>query len=169
VGSRAAARARDRFLLLAHRRVEIPERTVELVFLRAARRGIAAGAVRTFLGPLAGRRAAFAFGAGARPGRALIAGAAVGRTARGAGPALVTGLPGRCGTPVAFAATVLAAGLRGAVVAAAAPIARLAAALLAAAHAALDRKSTRLNSSHVKISYAVFCLEKNTVQTPPNP
>src|SRR5690606_39837783 len=25
---------------------------------------------------------------------------------------------------------------------------------------ALDRKSTRLNSSHVKISYAVFCLEK---------
>src|SRR5690606_22858474 len=95
VGSRAAARARDRFLLLAHRRVEIPERTVELVFLRAARRGIAAGAVRTFLGPLAGRRAAFAFGAGARPGRALVAGAAVGRTARGAGPALVTGLPGR--------------------------------------------------------------------------
>src|SRR5690606_40876617 len=26
-----------------------------------------------------------------------------------------------------------------------------------------DRKSTRLNSSHVKISYAVFCLKKNTV------
>src|SRR5690606_41851009 len=26
---------------------------------------------------------------------------------------------------------------------------------------ALDRKSTRLNSSHVKISYAVFCLKKN--------
>src|SRR5690606_18847784 len=25
--------------------------------------------------------------------------------------------------------------------------------------AALDRKSTRLNSSHVKISYAVFCLK----------
>src|SRR5690606_24618218 len=25
----------------------------------------------------------------------------------------------------------------------------------------LDRKSTRLNSSHVKISYAVFCLQKN--------
>src|SRR5690606_41003399 len=25
-------------------------------------------------------------------------------------------------------------------------------------HVALDRKSTRLNSSHVKISYAVFCL-----------
>src|SRR5690606_40343189 len=24
----------------------------------------------------------------------------------------------------------------------------------------LDRKSTRLNSSHVKISYAVFCLQK---------
>src|SRR5690606_23596233 len=27
---------------------------------------------------------------------------------------------------------------------------------------ALDRKSTRLNSSHVKISYAVFCLKKKT-------
>src|SRR5690606_41984522 len=26
--------------------------------------------------------------------------------------------------------------------------------------AAADRKSTRLNSSHVKISYAVFCLKK---------
>src|SRR3712207_8628576 len=26
--------------------------------------------------------------------------------------------------------------------------------------AALDRKSTRLNSSHAHISYAVFCLEK---------
>src|SRR5690606_13347618 len=28
----------------------------------------------------------------------------------------------------------------------------------------LDRKSTRLNSSHVKISYAVFCLKKKTKQ-----
>src|SRR5690606_40803070 len=27
----------------------------------------------------------------------------------------------------------------------------------------LDRKSTRLNSSHVKISYAVFCLKKKTI------
>src|SRR5207302_10105683 len=27
-------------------------------------------------------------------------------------------------------------------------------------HPAQDRKSTRLNSSHVKISYAVFCLKK---------
>src|SRR3989442_3073016 len=26
-----------------------------------------------------------------------------------------------------------------------------------------DRKSTRLNSSHVRISYAVFCLKKNTL------
>src|SRR5436309_8847372 len=26
-----------------------------------------------------------------------------------------------------------------------------------------DRKSTRLNSSHVKISYAVFCLKKKNV------
>src|SRR5690606_40908023 len=29
-------------------------------------------------------------------------------------------------------------------------------------HAHQDRKSTRLNSSHVKISYAVFCLKKKT-------
>src|SRR5438874_9481213 len=27
-------------------------------------------------------------------------------------------------------------------------------------HAEVDRKSTRLNSSHVEISYAVFCLKK---------
>src|SRR6266496_6469117 len=27
-------------------------------------------------------------------------------------------------------------------------------------HVARDRKSTRLNSSHVEISYAVFCLKK---------
>src|SRR5437868_9718766 len=29
---------------------------------------------------------------------------------------------------------------------------------------ALDRKSTRLNSSHVSISYAVFCLKKKKKQ-----
>src|SRR5690606_13664976 len=29
-----------------------------------------------------------------------------------------------------------------------------------------DRKSTRLNSSHVKISYAVFCLKKKTCVLP---
>src|SRR5690606_41939406 len=29
-------------------------------------------------------------------------------------------------------------------------------------HMRRDRKSTRLNSSHVKISYAVFCLKKKT-------
>src|SRR5439155_20432269 len=29
--------------------------------------------------------------------------------------------------------------------------------------AARDRKSTRLNSSHVAISYAVFCLKKKTI------
>src|SRR2546430_11515350 len=40
----------------------------------------------------------------------------------------------------------------------------------------LDRKSTRLNSSHSQISYAVFCLKKKKKQTntrrkatPPNP
>src|SRR5256885_11957060 len=30
----------------------------------------------------------------------------------------------------------------------------------------LDRKSTRLNSSHLVISYAVFCLKKKTKHTP---
>src|SRR5260221_6643503 len=37
---------------------------------------------------------------------------------------------------------------------------------LAEVHPRLDRKSTRLNSSHTVISYAVFCLEKKkkTVQ-----
>src|SRR5436305_10253465 len=30
---------------------------------------------------------------------------------------------------------------------------------------AVDRKSTRLNSSHVRISYAVFCLKKKTTPT----
>src|SRR3712207_7190298 len=38
---------------------------------------------------------------------------------------------------------------------------------LAQEHAAvsLDRKSTRLNSSHANISYAVFCLKKNKKAT----
>src|SRR5690554_7773865 len=31
--------------------------------------------------------------------------------------------------------------------------------------AGLDRKSTRLNSSHVRISYAVFCLKKKSMTT----
>src|SRR6266581_8380044 len=30
----------------------------------------------------------------------------------------------------------------------------------------VDRKSTRLNSSHPSISYAVFCLKKKTTHTP---
>src|SRR5690625_7100534 len=33
-------------------------------------------------------------------------------------------------------------------------------------HTALDRKSTRLNSSHVAISYAVFCLKKKILKVP---
>src|SRR3712207_8572889 len=32
--------------------------------------------------------------------------------------------------------------------------------------AAVDRKSTRLNSSHANISYAVFCLKKKKQHTP---
>src|SRR5207249_6852174 len=37
--------------------------------------------------------------------------------------------------------------------------------LLGTALRCLDRKSTRLNSSHVSISYAVFCLKKNKKKT----
>src|SRR5260221_3272543 len=33
-------------------------------------------------------------------------------------------------------------------------------------HACRDRKSTRLNSSHTVISYAVFCLKKKTLRPP---
>src|SRR5206468_6151992 len=35
-------------------------------------------------------------------------------------------------------------------------------------HELLDRKSTRLNSSHDQISYAVFCLKKKTKIHPKN-
>src|SRR3712207_8969133 len=38
--------------------------------------------------------------------------------------------------------------------------------LLGEDHAA-DRKSTRLNSSHANISYAVFCLKKNFIRIAP--
>src|SRR3712207_7173018 len=41
--------------------------------------------------------------------------------------------------------------------------ARQAVDLLAAQGTFADRKSTRLNSSHANISYAVFCLKKKTV------
>src|SRR5436305_2471772 len=37
-----------------------------------------------------------------------------------------------------------------------------------ASSCASDRKSTRLNSSHVRISYAVFCLKKKKIQTREN-
>src|SRR5437773_8833302 len=33
-------------------------------------------------------------------------------------------------------------------------------------HPGKDRKSTRLNSSHITISYAVFCLKKKKTNTP---
>src|SRR5690349_23327501 len=36
--------------------------------------------------------------------------------------------------------------------------------LLARRHPERDRKSTRLNSSHVEISYAVFCLKKKKIK-----
>src|SRR5690606_39821404 len=43
-------------------------------------------------------------------------------------------------------------------------ILKCAADLLIPSTVELDRKSTRLNSSHVKISYAVFCLKKKKQQ-----
>src|SRR3712207_7626744 len=36
------------------------------------------------------------------------------------------------------------------------------------APASIDRKSTRLNSSHANISYAVFCLKKKMTEYPIN-
>src|SRR3712207_7331115 len=44
-------------------------------------------------------------------------------------------------------------------------------ALVAGGHRAVaeDRKSTRLNSSHANISYAVLCLKKKTFRHPPRP
>src|SRR3712207_7311651 len=41
---------------------------------------------------------------------------------------------------------------------------RGAATAAAAAQSAGDRKSTRLNSSHANISYAVFCLKKKNIK-----
>src|SRR5438309_4515083 len=46
------------------------------------------------------------------------------------------------------------------------PPRRGAQARLLARRRAKDRKSTRLNSSHSSISYAVFCLKKKTTQSP---
>src|SRR3712207_7849415 len=40
---------------------------------------------------------------------------------------------------------------------------------LASGLVARDRKSTRLNSSHANISYAVFCLKKKKTRTPHAP
>src|SRR2546422_3741565 len=42
------------------------------------------------------------------------------------------------------------------------PLASMAAKIAAVVDPLLDRKSTRLNSSHGYISYAVFCLKKTT-------
>src|SRR5690606_41913761 len=47
----------------------------------------------------------------------------------------------------------------GATVLTGAPVSRILVEHGRATGVALDRKSTRLNSSHVKISYAVFCLK----------
>src|SRR3712207_7484677 len=47
------------------------------------------------------------------------------------------------------------------------PLAQGVADPLAPQDARQDRKSTRLNSSHANISYAVFCLKKKTLQYTP--
>src|SRR5690349_16765366 len=49
------------------------------------------------------------------------------------------------------------------------PIAAVAREAFSAARSEGDRKSTRLNSSHVEISYAVFCLKKKKITTPHQP
>src|SRR5438874_10738749 len=62
----------------------------------------------------------------------------------------------RCSTATTIAAaatTIAAAGTTTGAIAITAPTATT-------ARKAADRKSTRLNSSHVEISYAVFCLKK---------
>src|SRR5690606_40607606 len=62
---------------------------------------------------------------------------------------------------IAVAVAVAVTGLAVAVASAGIAVAVTRAALLGwLAVAGRDRKSTRLNSSHVKISYAVFCLKK---------
>src|SRR3712207_7970240 len=48
------------------------------------------------------------------------------------------------------------------------PIQRLALGEEALEVALLDRKSTRLNSSHANISYAVFCLKKKKLNSQPD-
>src|SRR5690606_40014205 len=48
-------------------------------------------------------------------------------------------------------------------------VARLRESRLPALRRSIDRKSTRLNSSHVKISYAVFCLKKKKIKYPKGP
>src|SRR5690554_7230040 len=42
---------------------------------------------------------------------------------------------------------------------------RIKPAIMTSATTIIDRKSTRLNSSHVRISYAVFCLKKKKQKT----
>src|SRR5688500_19808646 len=53
------------------------------------------------------------------------------------------GFPGGCGSPIVYAAAMYSLVSH-----------------IAVDGASVDRKSTRLNSSHLVISYAVFCLKK---------
>src|SRR3989454_12125933 len=62
----------------------------------------------------------------------------------------VVNVPGACACEVGWAVE--------------SPARRCGAAAAVAAAICRDRKSTRLNSSHLVISYAVFCLKKKTEQ-----
>src|SRR5436853_3826690 len=77
----------------------------------------------------------------------VVAGAAVDRVVPGRAVELVV---------AGVAAEAIAAGLAEELIVAGATVE------LVVARAALDRNSTRLNSSHLGISYAVFCLKKKT-------
>src|SRR3712207_8157313 len=75
-------------------------------------------------------------------------------------------------TPQAFAAYAAIARAKGFLLVAASPLTRSSyhagedfEKMRAAREAQLDRKSTRLNSSHANISYAVFCLKKKKNRT----
>src|SRR5690606_40662259 len=74
----------------------------------------------------------------------------------GTGPAVSLTVIGVCGTPATFTITNTGTAMtqpHGYYI-----LSGLNQTVLATGGFQLDRKSTRLNSSHVKISYAVFCL-----------
>src|SRR5436309_5062304 len=70
--------------------------------------------------------------------------------------------------PISFAPTLRSSISRIGVTSAAVPVKNASSAVYRSIRdRSRDRKSTRLNSSHVKISYAVFCLKKKTESLSP--